>query len=116
MDLVIGFFCRVKFPVSAIRAPALNGSQLYDLQSLEQSCLSARKYGGTESATRPTCVLAWLYMRQLAHIKAAGGTGVYDSTFSHYFDLVRGADGRWLARSSQTAIVGPAVFWSCWNR
>ena len=49
----LGFFCRLKFPMSAIRAPVLDGSQLYHLQSLEQSCLSARKHGRTESATRP---------------------------------------------------------------
>ena len=109
----VGFFCRLKFPSSAIRAPVLDGTQW---SHLLDTCLSARKYGGTETATRPTCVLAWLYMRQHAHIKAAGGSEVYDSTFSHYFDLVRGTDGRWLARSSRTVIVGPAVFWSCWNR
>ena len=112
----LGFFCRLKFPSSAIRAPVLDGMQWSHLLVMEQTCLSARKYGGTETATRPTCVLEWLYMRQHAHIKAAGGSGVYDSTFSQYFDLVRGADGRWLARSSRTVFVGPAVFWSCWNR
>ena len=96
----LGFFCRLKFPSAAIRAPVLDGTQWSHLLAMEQTCLSTRKYGGTETATRPTCVLAWSYMRQHAHIKAAGGSEVYDSRFSHYFDLVRGTDGRWLAPSS----------------
>ena len=97
--LSLDFFCQLKFPLAAIRAPILDGTQWSHLRALEQTCLSARKYGGTETAPRPTCALAWLYMKQHAHIKAAVGFGVYDSTFSHYFDIVRGTNGRWLAPS-----------------
>ena len=72
----LGFFCRLRFPSAAIREPYLDGTQWSHLLAMEHTCSSARKYGGTETATRPTCVLAWLYMRQHAHIKAAGGSAL----------------------------------------
>ena len=103
----LGFYARLKFPTSNMRVPSNDHEGRV---ALNESLLSARKYGGYQSS-RPVCACGWVYCRQTSHRKATSGGTYIDGVMSHFSDLTHGADGRWLIRSSQAVVSGAAAFW-----